>query len=157
MPPLQYWFTGTALAALIALIASIAGLGFGWYRGAVTEMEAAKTKGELATQKERITRVKALLENALATGMTLLELHGGRDTPEIRNDADAWGRKTYALILAAYGVGEATLFLDSSGYVFLGGSDLQNWIDGRMRRITDLLRRTDLLSPQMDFDPAQFE
>ena len=46
------------------------------------------------------------------------------------------------LIAAAYGDGEAALFLDSWGYVFYGDgspkSNMRNWIDGRMRRITAL-------------------
>lgn len=60
------------------------------------------------------------------------------------------GQKNHTLIDTAYGDGEALLFLDSSGYVFYGDgskkSNVQNWIDGRMRRITELLRRTDTLT-----------
>jgi len=65
------------------------------------------------------------------------------------------------LIAAAYGDGEAALFADSSGYVFYGdGSEksrIRNWIDGRMRRISELLRRTDSLTVKDDFNPTQFE
>jgi len=59
------------------------------------------------------------------------------------------GPNTHNLINAAYGDGEASLFLDSSGYIFYSDgsnkSKVRNWIDGRMRRITELLRRTDSL------------
>jgi hypothetical protein len=34
---------------------------------------------------------------------------------------------------------------------------IRNWIDGRMRRLTELLKRTDTLSTRTDFDPAKFE
>ncbi len=62
---------------------------------------------------------------------------------------------------AAYGEGEAALFLDDSGYLFYSGSSpkskIQNWIEGRMRRISELLKRTDTLNPRSDFEPAKFE
>ena len=69
------------------------------------------------------------------------------ETAHAKRDAETWGTKTRDLIAAAYGDGEAALFADSSGYVFYGdGSErsmIRNWIDGRLRRISELLRRTD--------------
>jgi hypothetical protein len=48
-----------------------------------------------------------------------------------------------------------------SGYVFYGDgskkSQARNWIDGRMRRITELLRRTDSLAVRSEFDLTKFE
>jgi len=42
-------------------------------------------------------------------------------------------------------------------YVFYGGPGVRNWIDGRIRRITGLLRRIDTLPLRTDFDPAKFD
>jgi hypothetical protein len=99
--------------------------------------------------------VKGLLAKALVSGDKLIR--SNKDTNEDQEDAEKWGQQTHDLIAAAYGEGEAALFLDSSGYVFYGASPIRNWIDGRMRRLTELLKRTDTLSTRTDFDPAKFE
>jgi hypothetical protein len=39
MPPIQYWFTGTALATFIAFLAAVSTLGYGWYRAAITDAQ----------------------------------------------------------------------------------------------------------------------
>lgn len=44
MPPIQYWFTGTALANFIGVLAAISTVGYGWYRAAIAEMESANNK-----------------------------------------------------------------------------------------------------------------
>ena len=71
------------------------------------------------------------------------------------------GEKTKTMIAAAYGDGEAFRFLNDSGYTFLSGrppkGPLRNWIDGRMRRINELLPRVDTLTVRKDFDPKQFD
>ena len=72
MPPLQYWFTGTALATFLAFLAALSTLGYGWYRAAITELESAQNKIESAAQKAKNERVKLLLGNALTSGNRLL-------------------------------------------------------------------------------------
>ena len=46
-------------------------------------------------------------------------------------------------------------------HLFYSGSSpkskIRNWIEGRMRRISELLKRTDTLNPRSDFEPAKFE
>jgi hypothetical protein len=39
VPAIQYWFTGGAVAAFLALLGAVSTLGYAWYRAAVTEME----------------------------------------------------------------------------------------------------------------------
>jgi hypothetical protein len=80
---------------------------------------------------------------------------------EAEKDAQACCTKTRDIIKAAYGEGEAALLLDSSGYRFYGDgspkSDIKNWIAGQMRRITELLPRTDTLIVRIDFDSKRFD
>jgi hypothetical protein len=160
MPPIQYWFTGTALATFIAVLAAVSTLGYGWYRAAITEMESTNNKIASEASKKKTEQVKRLLGEALASGGKLIGAQAEKNDDECENDANAWGSKAHSLIDYAYGDGEALLFLDSSGYVFYGDgskkSNVRNWIDGRMRRITKL-RRTDSLVVKSEFDPTKFE
>jgi hypothetical protein len=161
VPALQFWFTGGAFAAFLALVGTVSTLGYAWYRAAVTEVESASSKAASAAQKLKTDRVKELLGKALASGDRLIRLHNEQDEDQAEKDAQKWGQQTHDLIAAAYGEGEAALFLDNSGYVFYSGnsakSRIRNWIDGRMRRIGELVKRTDNLSPRADFDPTKFE
>jgi hypothetical protein len=161
VPAIQYWFTGGAVAAFLALLGAVSTLGYAWYRAAVTEMESASSKAAAAAQKLKADRVKGLLAKALVSGDKLIRSHKDTDEDQAKKDAEKWGQQTHDLIAAAYGEGEAALFLDDSGYVFdsmpLPMNTIRNWIDGRMRRLTELLKRTDTLSTRTDFDPAKFE
>lgn len=157
MPPIQYWFTGTALATFLALL----GIGYGWYRAAITELESTHNRIESAAQKAKNESAKALLGRALAAGTGLIEEQNKKDEDQAKRDAETWVTQTHDLIAAAYGDEEAALFLDSSGYVFYGDgsekSKIRNRVDGRMRRITELLRRTDSLTVKDEFNPTQFD
>jgi hypothetical protein len=161
MPAIQYWFTGGALAAFLALAATIPTLGYAWYRAATTEQDAAVTKAESAAQKQMAARVKVLLGKSLADGEGLIRELANKSADDAESDAQEWGKKAHDLIAAAYGDGEAAVFLDSSGYVFYGDgskkSNVRNWIDGRMRRISDLVRRSDSLSAYREFDASKFQ
>ena len=160
MPAFQYWFAGGAFAAFLALATTVPILGYAWYRAAVTERDSATQHADTAAQKLKASRVKDLLGKALAAGQTMFT--DSTLTDEQREQkASEWGTHTRDLITAAYGDGEAFLFLDSSGYTFYGDgskkSTIRNWTDGRMRRIGELLRRIDSLTVRSDFDPAKFE
>jgi hypothetical protein len=161
MPPIQYWFAGTALATFIGIVTAISTLGYGWYRAAISEMESANNKTASEANKVKTEQTKRLLGEALASGGQLIGQQAQKSDHQFKQDADAWGQNAHKLISAAYGDGEASLFLDSSGYVFYGDgspkSNVRNWIDGRMRRITELLRRTDSLAVRSEFDPTKFE
>jgi hypothetical protein len=162
MPALQYWFVGGALAAFIALAAAVPTLGYAWWRAAVAEQDSATQHADQAAQMLKKDRVKDLLGKALDTGKTIF---GDTNlTDEQREQkASEWVTHTRDLIAAAYGDGEASLFLDSSGYTFWSDSGnpqkskIQNWIDGRMRRLGELLRRIDSLTVRSDFDQAKFD
>ena len=160
MPAVQYWFTGMALAAFIGVLTSIStclAVGYGWYRAAVSEAESTSNKAMSAAGR----KAKHLLGEALSSGGKLIGQQSEKSDEEYEQAAETWGRKAQNLIVAAYGEGEASLFMDSSGYTFYSDgsnkSKVRNWIDGRMRRITELLRRTDVLTVQGEFDPASFE
>jgi hypothetical protein len=66
MPPIQYWFTGTALATFIAVLAAISTLGYGWYRAAITELESTNNKIISAANKQKTEQAKRLLGETLA-------------------------------------------------------------------------------------------
>src|SRR5690348_6695129 len=153
MPAFSFWFTGGALAAALALLTTTATLGFAWYRAAVTEQEAAETKQISTRQAERTRQVKALLGKASQATIPIFKESYSDD--ELQKRVEAWGHRTYDLISAAYGEGEADLFLDSSGYVFYGDgsarSNIRNWADGRSRRLAELIPRTDRLQVQDSF------
>jgi hypothetical protein len=59
MPPIQYWFTGTALATFIAFLAAVSTLGYGWYRAAITEMESTNNKFANAVNKQKLSKRNA--------------------------------------------------------------------------------------------------
>src|SRR5258707_292507 len=111
MPPIQYWFTGTALATFIAVLAAVSTLGYGWYRAAITEMESTNNKIASDANKKRTEEVKRLLGEALASGGKLIGAQAGKDDDQYEKEADAWGTKARSLIDNAYGDGEALLFL----------------------------------------------
>ena len=82
VPAIQYWFTGGAVAAFLALLGAVSTLGYAWYRAAVTEMESASSKAASAAQKLKADRVKGLLAKALVSGDTLIRSH--KDTDQAR-------------------------------------------------------------------------
>lgn len=157
MPGLQYWFTGAALAAFIGLVTAISTLGFAWYLAAVNQMASASSTAASAEQKRKTEQVKDLLGKAIASGTKLIAEQKDKDEAQAEKDAEIWVTRTRDLIAMAYGDGEAALFLNDSGYTFFSsGGRIRNWIDGRLRRITELLRRTDSLTVRIEFDSTKF-
>jgi hypothetical protein len=161
MPPLPYWFTGSGLASFLALLATLATLGYGWYRGAMTEYEAAKGAIETKENRARADKIKSLLVTALNNSDRILRSLDKDKVEQSTKDAEAWGSRTHDLLSHALGDGEAALFLSNSGYIFYGDgseiSQLRNWIDGRQRRLTELLGRSSSLLVKSDVDPSKFE
>lgn len=108
--------------------------------------------------------MKVFLGKALAGGTSLFRELDQKVESQAKQDAETWGQRTHELIAAAYGDEEAALFLDNSEYVFYmtpGSNEEKNIIrkriDGRMRRITELLRRTVSLTVKDEFNPTQFD
>jgi hypothetical protein len=133
--------------------------GYTWYRAAITERESASNKAETTAQKLKTGQAKDLVGRALASGNQLLSAQVNQEPDQADKDAKKWIADVHALITSAFGDGEAGLFMDDSGYVFYGDasrtSKIRNLIDGRMRRLTDLLKRADGLGVK-DFDPTKF-
>jgi len=88
MPAIQYWFTGSALATFIALLAAVSTLGYGWYRAAITELEATNSKTKSAEQKAKTERVKGLLGTALAFGNKLIGEQKDKDDDRAERDGE---------------------------------------------------------------------
>jgi hypothetical protein len=157
MPAFQYWFAGGAFAAFLALATTVPILGYAWYRAAVTERDSATQHADAVAQKLKQNRVKDLVGKALDAGKSIY-VDNNLTEEQRKQKASEWGTHTRDLIAAAYGDGEAFLFLDDSGYTFFSSSGpTRNWIDGRMRRIGELLRRIDSLTVRSDFEPTKFE
>jgi len=122
------------------------------------EMESAQIKSEFQAQKAKTELVKLLLGKALTSGSHLIAEQNNKDDEQAKKDAETWVTQSHNLISAAYGGGEAALFLNDSGYTFFSSNGrIGNWIRGRMNRITELLPRADSLDVRADFDPAHFE
>jgi hypothetical protein len=48
------------------------------------------------------------------------------------------------------------LLLSDVGYTFWGGGRVGNWINGRIRRLNELIARVDSLDIDRDFDPVSW-
>ena len=101
--------------------------------------------------------VKALLGKRLTDGKVLMRKAHVENTVMIQD----WTTRTRNLIEEAFDLGKAALFLDSSGYTFYGDnsrrSKNKNWLDGRLRRLADLIQRVEHLQISQDFDPKNWE
>jgi hypothetical protein len=160
MPALQYWFSGGALAALLTLLTAAATLGYGWYRAAATEEQAATTKADTTSQRVQRDQVKDLLGKVVSEGNRLHREVKDKEEAQAQQEAEHWAQRTYDLIVAAFGDGEGQLFLDDSGYTFYADSSKNRkigiWIEGRLRRITELLQRCDRLTVRTQWDASKF-
>src|SRR5260221_10087159 len=100
MPPIGFWFSGAAFAALLAFAGAAVGtlaLGYNWYRAAVGEQEkvadkaAAQTK-EKADQEAKAKRdsIKTALSDFLGRGERLTSRTLDAADATVENDANAW-------------------------------------------------------------------
>jgi hypothetical protein len=122
---------------------------------AVPEMELATSKAEAVAKDVKTEKVKEWLGKALVSGNRVIaDLTD--DASQAEGMFQKWVRPVRDLIVAAYGPGEGHLFLDDSGLTFWGGGTIANKVRGRLQRITELMQRVDRLTPDKDFDPAQF-
>ena len=115
MPPLQYWFTGGALAAGLALFATVVTLGFAWYRAADTEMNSAIAKSEKSAESKKFIEVREQLGLFLAEGIELLRLTRNEATPAPTEAAEAWNMRVISYLESALGSSFAHRFIDASG------------------------------------------
>jgi hypothetical protein len=130
----------------------------------VSQQNSAVQRSEDLAQKIRNNQVKDLLGRALAAANAISVESNNLSDDQLELKAREWATYTRNLIKAAYGDSEAELFLDNSGYTFIatvGRSQKRNnigaFMDGRTRRLTELLRRADTLTVRSEFEPAKFE
>ena len=167
MPAIQYWFTGSAIAALIVFATAVLGTGFGWYRAAVSEQDSASQNADAAAQKQKIIRAKDLLGKALLDGRAIQAggENGALTDDQFEQQTHEWKTHTQAVISAAYGDGEAALFLSDAGFMGVSVTGQQSekakntliFLYNRLARISALISRSDSLTVRSDFGPAKFD
>jgi hypothetical protein len=109
-------------------------------------------------KKMRRRSIKALLGQLVGEGDALLGRINEADPQAFKVATDLWASKGHEIIKAAFGDTQAALFLSDIGYSFRADPDRPNWecqklIKGRLRRLADLIRTTDNLPIETDFDP----
>jgi hypothetical protein len=106
-----------------------------------------------ADQKDRKRAAKDALGAFVNEGNNLL-----RDSRERDVEAEAleWATRCRDLIRSTFGLGEAALFLDDSGYTFFSdgsaGDRMRNFIVGRTRRLGELIPRVDQMDLRADIE-----
>jgi hypothetical protein len=120
---------------------------------------AANIVFENAASAQR-REIRTALGTMISSGEELMA--GGRtaDEKQFEADANAWATKADDLVMAAFGSGEDALFRSDTGCIFYSDgsqrSKIRNWIDGRLRQLTDLLQRSSTVPIQKDFDVTKF-
>jgi hypothetical protein len=114
-----------------------------------------------ADEKEKtLLAIKEILGKAISDGETLLVDWQKADEKQLEPKVMALGTKADNFILAAFGAGEQALFESDAGYIFYGNgsrlSQIRNSVDGRVRRLNDLVQRSGGVPVRMDFDPSKF-
>jgi hypothetical protein len=84
------------------------------------------------------------------------------DSAEFEKAAKEWADRARSLVGAAFGAGEAALFMDSAGYSFFHSTNRPNehlriFLNGRLRRLAELLQREKSLPLEEHFDPAAWQ
>jgi len=106
--------------------------------------------------RERRKVAKTIIGRALEDGQRLLTRNADGTLGE-KEPAEQWVATTWKFISAAFGPGEATLFLSDAGYVFYSSDGrVGALVKGRLRRLAELLGRVDVLDIDKDFDPASW-
>lgn len=141
--PAHSWVIGGGVFLLYAILAAI----YEKFR----EIESDKeTLEKQAAIEERRAAVKDLLGAADDSADELPE------DPSVA-DVEGWGTRTHGLIEAAYGRGEAKLFLSGAGLKFFSvGTNQQNRLYAWRIRLSELIGRADSLSVRPDFDPDEW-
>lgn len=107
----------------------------------------------LITHARKSVAFESLLADSDREGRQL-HARSGSDLAEVR----PWVDRVHALIESGLGPGHAALFLSDSGYVFYsdGKHQAQIWVEGRLRRLSELLARLSALQVRMQFRPNEW-
>ena len=71
MPAIQYWFTGAALGAFLAILGTISTLGYAWYRAALIEQQVAISTAVNTARTERLQTIRWQLLDFYTEGQNL--------------------------------------------------------------------------------------
>jgi hypothetical protein len=122
--------------------------------------KAQADQTQLEAREQTTLAVKSILGATISAGEKLIADRQTADEKQFESNANAWATKADDFVLAAFGSGEQTLFRSDAGYVFYGDgsrrSDIRNWVDGRLRRLNDLLQRSGTIPVRKDFDAEKF-
>lgn len=105
------------------------------------------------TTGERRGALKDALAEADESG------HGLHASNPSMEAARKWVTQVHNLIEAGLGKGEARLFLSDAGYTFMADQHSTRqklWVEGRLRRLAELIPRVDSLDLRPDFDPQKW-
>lgn len=124
MPPFQYWFSGAAVGAFIALIvglASLISLTWVWYQAALSEYKSSQTTAALDRDKVRLAEIRANLQRFYIEGAAIMERPiAAEASPELIADyakeATAWATQANTWIGTELGQAASARFLDRSAY-----------------------------------------
>ena len=139
--PQEFWIGAVLLGLVIAQ-----------YRAWAEQRRTAEQFRATHDKNRSRVAIKDLLATAIETGEALY--HQGS-----RAEAEQWATLTHQLLTDAFGKGEAQQFLSDSGLSFFFATnrdpeeqDVRNSIDGRLRRLTELMPRVDSLSVRPEFN-----
>jgi hypothetical protein len=131
---------------------------YGFLRENYEEFQVVERERDDLRKGRTTSERRAALKDALAAA----DESGHRlyaNEPSV-GDAEQWVTRTHNLMEAAYGKGEARLFLSDAGYTFMASQHSTRqglWVQGRLRRLAELMARVDSLDLRPDFDHQEWE
>ncbi|MGQ0849204.1 MAG: hypothetical protein ACT4OP_08825, partial [Actinomycetota bacterium] len=98
--------------------------------------------------RQKLLALKSRLGQLITSGNVLYA-----DKQMTVQEAEMWATPVAHLIASALGEEEAQLFLSDAGYTFLAGGDSNQrlWIEGRLRRLNELVARADAMTIRSEF------
>lgn len=121
MPPLQYWFSGAAIGAFLALVVSITTLSWAWFSAARNEYKSSQSTEATDREKARLAVVRSNLHGFYVDGGSLLEKPVPPDASadmiaQYKAEAETWATKANAWIGAELGNAASARFVDRTAY-----------------------------------------
>ena len=155
LDPFDYYerYLKAKLPAQYQLDLTLPGWAFPWVLCGGLVLAAYATYHELHARvglDRRRIALATLLGNAFTQGETLML---STDQQAI----EAWATRVTNLTREAFGDAEAATFASNVGFVFWGGTNLRNFVDGRLRRLDSLIQRLLMLVIRADFDLSHHE